>query len=69
VQSELRAALIAAIGDLPAKYRAVIVMRDVEGMSMTEVADCAGTTVAAAKARAHRARLFLRKRLSMFMAM
>jgi RNA polymerase sigma-70 factor, ECF subfamily len=68
VQSELRAALIAAIGDLPAKYRAVIVMRDVEGMSMTQVAACAGTTVAAAKIRAHRARLFLRKRLSMFMA-
>jgi DNA-directed RNA polymerase specialized sigma24 family protein len=35
---------------------------------MTEVAACAGTTVAAAKIRAHRARLFLRKRLSMFMA-
>ena len=68
VQSELRAALISAIGDLPARSRAVIVMRDVEGMSLTEVAGCAGITVAAAKSRSHRARLFLRKRLSMFMA-
>src|SRR5262245_1438781 len=68
VQLELRAALISAIGDLTVKYRAVLVLRDVEGMSMTEVADCTGTTVAAAKTRAHRARLFLRKRLSIFMA-
>jgi RNA polymerase sigma-70 factor (ECF subfamily) len=68
VQSELRAALISAIGDLPAHYRAVIVMHDVEGMSLTEVAACVGTTVAVAKNRSHRARLFLRQRLSMFMA-
>jgi len=68
LQSELRAALISATNDLPADYRAVIVMHDVEGMSLTEVADCSGTTVAVAKMRAHRARLFLRKRLSMFMA-
>jgi RNA polymerase sigma-70 factor, ECF subfamily len=68
VQSELRAALISAIGDLPAHYRAVIVMRDVEGMSVREVAGCVRTTVAAVKIRTHRARLFLRKRLSVFMA-
>jgi len=68
LQSELRAALISAIDDLPAGHRAMIVMRDVEGMSLTEVAASVGSTVAAAKSRTHRARLFLRKRLSMFMA-
>ena len=68
VQSELRAALVSAIGDLPANYRAVIVMRDVEGMPLLEVADCLGTTPTAVKLRTHRARLFLRKRLAMFMA-
>jgi len=68
VQSELRAALVSAIGDLPANYRAVIVMRDVEGMPLLEVADCLGTTATAVKLRTHRARLFLRKRLSTFMA-
>ena len=31
VQSELRAALASAIAELPAHYRAVIVLRDVEG--------------------------------------
>src|SRR5262249_48501740 len=33
-QTELRDALSSAIDDLPAHYRAVIVMRDVEGMSL-----------------------------------
>ena len=68
VQTELRAALDSAIGRLPAHYRAVIVLLDVEGLSMAEVAGSVGITVAAAKSRAHRARLFLRKRLSVFMA-
>ena len=68
VQTELRAALDSAIGELPDHYRAVIVLLDVEGLSMAEVAGSVGITVAAAKSRAHRARLFLRKRLSVFMA-
>ena len=34
---------------------------------MAEVAGAAGITEAAAKSRVHRARLFLRKRLAMFM--
>ena len=67
LQAELRAALVSAIGELPAQYRAVIVLHDVEGVSMAEVAGSAGITQAAAKSRVHRARLFLRKRLSMFM--
>ena len=67
VQAELRAALASAIGELPVQYRAVIVLHDVEGLSMAEVAGSAGITKAAAKSRVHRARLFLRKRLSMLM--
>jgi len=68
LQTELRATLRSAIRDLPGHYRAVIVLHDVEGMSLAEVASSVGITVAAAKACAHRARLFLRKRLSTFMA-
>jgi RNA polymerase sigma-70 factor (ECF subfamily) len=64
VQAELGAALASAIGELPVQYRAVIVLHDVEGVSMAEVAGAAGITEAA---RVHRARLFLRKRLAMFM--
>jgi RNA polymerase sigma-70 factor, ECF subfamily len=68
VQAELRVALDSAIGELPADYRAVIVLHDVEGLSMAEVAGSVGITVATAKSCAHLARLFLRKRLAMFMA-
>jgi len=67
-QSELRAALSSAIDELPAEYRAPVVLRDVEGLSMTEIADSLGITVANAKTRVHRARLFLRKRLAAFMS-
>jgi len=46
----------------------VIILRDVEGLSMAEVAGSLGITVPAAKSRAHRARLFLRQRLAIFMS-
>jgi RNA polymerase sigma-70 factor (ECF subfamily) len=68
VQTELRAVLSSAVSELPAHYRAVTVLRDVEGLSMAQVADALGITVPTAKTRAHRARLLLRQRLSMFMA-
>jgi len=68
VQSDLRAALSSAIDELPPEYRAPVVLRDVEGLSMSEVADSLGLTVANAKTRVHRARLFLRKRLAAFMS-
>jgi RNA polymerase sigma-70 factor, ECF subfamily len=68
LQTELRAVLSSAVSELPAHYRAVIVLHDVEGLSMAEVADALGITVPTAKIRAHRARLLLRKRLSVFMA-
>ena len=68
VQTELRAVLSSAVSELPAHYRAVIVLHDVEGLSMAEVADALGITVTTAKTRAHRARLLLRKRLTDFMA-
>ena len=69
VQTELRSALSSALAELPAHYRAVMVLHDVEGLSMAEVADALAISVSTAKSRAHRARLSLRKRLSMFTAM
>jgi len=68
VQTELRAVLSSAVSELPAHYRAVIVLYDVEGLSMAEVAEALQITVPTAKTRAHRGRLLLRQRLSMFMA-
>jgi RNA polymerase sigma-70 factor (ECF subfamily) len=68
VQNELRSVLTSALEELPDHYRAVIILHDVEGLSMAEVADCLDITVPTAKARAHRARLLLRQRLAGFMS-
>ncbi len=53
-----------AISELPEDFRIVIVLRDIQGLSNAQVADILDLTVAAVKSRLHRARLFLRKRLS-----
>jgi RNA polymerase sigma-70 factor (ECF subfamily) len=62
-QTELRMVLTAAIEELPADYRAMVLLRDVEGLSHREIAETLGLTVVNVKTRVHRARLFLRKRL------
>jgi RNA polymerase sigma-70 factor (ECF subfamily) len=67
LQVELRTALTAAIDDLPATYRTVLVLRDVEGRSTRQIAETLGLSVPTVKTRVHRARLFLRKRLGHFM--
>ncbi len=67
LQVELRTALSAAIDELPAGYRTVLVLRDVEGRSNGEIADVLGLNTAVVKTRVHRARLFLRKRLGELM--
>jgi len=63
IQKELRLALTAAIEDLPALYRAPLVLRDVEGLSHPEIAEQLSLSLPVVKTRVHRARLFLRKRL------
>ena len=68
IQRELRDVLAAAIDELPANHRAVFVLHDVEGLSMVEVTDALGISLATAKTTAHRARLRLRKRLGMFLS-
>ena len=63
VQTDLRTALTSAIEALPDAYRAVLVLRDVEGWSPVEIAQTLGLSVCNVKSRTHRARLFLRKQL------
>ncbi len=53
-----------AVAGLPEDYRAVFVMRDVEGLSNEEVAGALGLKVPAVKSRLHRARLKLRDALA-----
>lgn len=68
MQRELRSILTSALDELPDHYSAVIILHDVEALSMAEVAASLGITVPTAKARAHRARLLLRRRLGEFMS-
>jgi RNA polymerase sigma-70 factor (ECF subfamily) len=66
--AELRHALNAALDELPPHYRTVLVLRDVEGVSVAEIAETVGLSVENVKSRIHRARLFVRKRLTESMA-
>ncbi len=61
---ELRRALDAAIDQLPKKYKMVLVLRDMEGLSAKEVGTIIGLNERAVKSRLHRARLFVRRQLS-----
>jgi RNA polymerase sigma-70 factor (ECF subfamily) len=61
---QLREALDAAINHLPKKYKMVLVLRDMEGLSAKEVGAIMGMNERAVKSRLHRARLFVRRELS-----
>ena len=61
---QLRRALRQAIQQLPAKYRLVLVLRDMEGLSAKEVGTVIGLSERAVKSRLHRARLFVRRELT-----
>lgn len=51
------------VGALPVKYRAAVILRDVEGYSTQEAAAMIGVGEAALKSRLHRGRMLLRKSL------
>lgn len=53
-----------SINELPESNRVVFHLRDIEGLSNEEAAEVLGLSVAAVKSRLHRARLFLRDKLS-----
>jgi RNA polymerase sigma-70 factor (ECF subfamily) len=59
-RSEARAAVRAAIDQLPEQYRTVVLLRDIEEWSTEEAATALGITPNAVKIRLHRARLALR---------
>jgi len=60
----LETALEGAIAGLDRKYREVFVLRDVEGLTASEVATVTGLSVAAIKSRLHRARARVREELA-----
>jgi RNA polymerase sigma-70 factor (ECF subfamily) len=63
LQGEGRVLLESAIEALPVTYRSVFVMREVEGLSTAETAECLELSEEAVKTRLHRARALLREEL------
>jgi len=65
-RAELRAEMDRAIQELPEKLRVVFVLRELEELSTEETASTLGTTLETVKTRLHRARLWLRERLTRY---
>ena len=65
-QDELHTILTEAVDQLAPIYRAVFVLRDVDGLSTEETAEALDLTVPAVKSRLLRARLQLREKLTRF---
>ncbi len=61
---EVEALLARAIAGLAPKYREVLVLRDVEGLSAAQVADILDVSIDTIKSRLHRARLAVRDALA-----
>ncbi|MEP6600619.1 MAG: sigma-70 family RNA polymerase sigma factor [Nitrospirota bacterium] len=61
---QLKNVLEGAIQALPKRYRLVLVLRDMEGLSAREVGSIMGLNERAVKSRLHRARLFMRTQLA-----
>src|SRR4051812_30892532 len=60
--------VLAALGRLDAEYRAVLVMRDVEGFDYQQMADVLGLPLGTLKSRLFRARLALRDELRAYLS-
>jgi RNA polymerase sigma-70 factor (ECF subfamily) len=68
VNGELREVLEGAIGELPPDYRTALVMHDIEGLPNPDIAETLGISLPAVKSRVHRSRLFVRKKISRYLA-
>ena len=65
-QGELKEILRKTVQGLPASFRTVFVLRDVEGLSTEETAEALNLSIPAVKSRLLRARLQLRERLNKY---
>jgi RNA polymerase sigma-70 factor (ECF subfamily) len=64
LQGELRALLEAALDRLPESHRTVLMLRDVEGMSGQDVAECLDLSEVTVRVQLHRARTRLKEILA-----
>lgn len=66
IEAERRRAVARAIASLPEKYRAAIVLRDVEGLSYDRIAEVLKLSEGTVKSRINRARNLLKEKLSAY---
>jgi RNA polymerase sigma-70 factor (ECF subfamily) len=66
LRSQMRQRLVEAVGELPAIYRAPVILRDLEGLSTEEASTKLRVKDQTLKSRLHRGRMLLRERLSDF---
>jgi RNA polymerase sigma-70 factor (ECF subfamily) len=64
MRAELRRLLERKIDELPAQFRTVFMLRDVEELSVEETAECLDVPAATVRTRAFRARVLLRESLA-----
>ena len=67
IETERRKAVARAIKSLPEKYRAAIVLRDVEGLSYDRIAEVLSLSEGTVKSRINRARNLLKEKLSAYL--
>lgn len=68
-RAEIRTVLLESLNVLAPGYRAVVLLRDLEGLSTANTAKSLGISIAATKARLYRARRLLRKELQMLLSL
>lgn len=66
VSHELQDVLQCAVNKLPEQYRAVFILRDVDGLSNQETGEILNLSIPAVKSRLHRSRIMLRKKLKRY---
>jgi RNA polymerase sigma-70 factor, ECF subfamily len=69
LEHEFEAVLERALAELPAEWRAAVVLRDIEGLSTEEAAAVVGVRQAAFKSRLHRGRMQLRALLEPYLGL
>ena len=67
MNSELATELYNAIQSLPVEYRIPLILKDVEGYSLKQISSLIQLKEPTTKTRIHRARSFVRERISKYM--
>lgn len=67
LQEERRQVVMRAVASLPEKYRAALVLRDIEGLEYERIAEILRLPVGTVKSRINRARSFLREKLRAYL--